>query len=325
MMRRNNDHFNEIKPLKTKTNVVQATEMLTRLASNVTGIMDYYNWKVGILYEFYPKNKAIYGLNMNHGQKVFVRLRSPTDENIFLDYDTILHTMLHELCHNKHGNHSAAFYTLLDELSTKVTKKRPITTSISSSSSTVIDEDVKNKMKEAAIRRSKTNSIIENSGKKLGGTMIGIQMSNEQLKRNMANAAERRIKDNVWCPSNNFTNSVVKKKEAIENTFKKVPVSTDIMCECDICGEINADNNESCIYCEFKRDDNNQTQENTVFDKKTNTCNSNDKMTVKRQRVDEINEVSNKSKSSAKIEKPKDNNIIDLTFDDDSLCLPCGE
>ncbi len=323
---RNNNHFNEVKSLKTKPNAKQATELLARLASNVLGIMDYYNWKVGILSEFYPKNKAIYGLNMNHGQKIFIRLRSPTDENIFLDYDTILHTMLHELCHNNHGNHSAAFYTLLDELSTKVIKNGPIITSSSSSSSTVISEDVKKKIKEAAIKRSKTNSIMKNSGNTLGGSMVGIKLSKEQLKINMANAAERRNKDNLWCPSNDETNSNDNKVGTIENNQTSLSVPLDIMWECDLCGEINTDSNISCIYCDIKRDNKSQKQENKSVDITINAPNNNENKQRKRQRIDpnnEINIITNKSKSNKKNETNKDNNIIDLTLDNEDLCLPC--
>lgn len=322
MKHRSSNYFNEIKPLKAKQNVTKATELLSRLSSNVTGVMDYYNWKVGILSEFYPKNKAIYGLNMNRGQKIFVRLRSPTDENTFLDYDTILHTMLHELCHINHSNHSAAFYSMLDELSTKVTKNGPIITSSSSSStSSAIDEGVKNKMKDAAIKRSNRNSITKNSGNKLGGTMVGIQMSKEQLKINMADAAERRNKDNLWCPFNNTTNLTETINVTKVDDLRRISTPLDIMWECDVCGEINADNNESCAYCQIKRDDNYQIKKCSSKDIEQVASDCSNEGQNKRRQIETNYEITNKS--SKKSDALKDNNIIDLTIDDDNLCFPC--
>ena len=44
-----------------------------------------------------------------------LRLRKTKDGDFF-DYNPSLGTMLHELCHNRHGPHNQQFYALLDEL-----------------------------------------------------------------------------------------------------------------------------------------------------------------------------------------------------------------
>ena len=42
----------------------------------------------------------------------------------FESYEHVLKVLLHELCHNEHGPHSAAFYKLLDDI-TQVTWRAP--------------------------------------------------------------------------------------------------------------------------------------------------------------------------------------------------------
>lgn len=73
-------------------------------------------WTVVQLSEFYPKNPRLYGLNVNKGQHVKLRLRRAGGGPGLLDWNTVLGTMLHELVHNDISPHNAAFYKLLDEL-----------------------------------------------------------------------------------------------------------------------------------------------------------------------------------------------------------------
>ena len=49
-------------------------------------------------------------------QRILLRLRHASDESRFFDFNHVLGTMLHEITHNIHGPHNAAFYKLLDEL-----------------------------------------------------------------------------------------------------------------------------------------------------------------------------------------------------------------
>jgi DNA-dependent metalloprotease WSS1 len=56
------------------------------------------------------------GINQNQGQKICLRLRYPGDKNQFLPLEQVVDTMLHELSHNVHGPHDAAFHALWDQL-----------------------------------------------------------------------------------------------------------------------------------------------------------------------------------------------------------------
>ena len=86
-------------------NQKEAFALLDRAAAQVQPIMSKHKWTVAKLVEFYPKNAGLLGLNVNKGAQVKVRLRRGGDKNSFLPYNDVLGTLLHELCHNTHGNH----------------------------------------------------------------------------------------------------------------------------------------------------------------------------------------------------------------------------
>lgn len=62
------------------------------------------------------------GLNVGGGggdtAKNCIRLRPASNERSFIDFQSLLGTMLHELAHNMVSPHNVAFYKLLDELRT---------------------------------------------------------------------------------------------------------------------------------------------------------------------------------------------------------------
>ena len=74
-------------------------------------------WRIGTLCEMVPTRSSIYGLNEGAGRVIRLRLREPGDSKQLLPAHSVLHTFLHELCHNVHGSHSADFYDLLDLIS----------------------------------------------------------------------------------------------------------------------------------------------------------------------------------------------------------------
>ncbi|KAL8284777.1 hypothetical protein RB597_002037 [Gaeumannomyces tritici] len=94
----------------------EALHSLKRLASLVKPIMRARGWKVGQLAEFYPDQRELLGLNVNRGQKILVRLRYPNDATLFLPFEQVADTMLHELSHIVHGPHDAKFHALWDQL-----------------------------------------------------------------------------------------------------------------------------------------------------------------------------------------------------------------
>lgn len=66
--------------------------------------------KVGTLAEFYPRQSNLLGLNVNMGQKILLRLRSPHNECSFLSREQVMQTMIHELTHNLIGPHNNKFH-----------------------------------------------------------------------------------------------------------------------------------------------------------------------------------------------------------------------
>lgn len=85
----------EFEHLKHKPREAEALTTLRKIASLVKPIMRQRGWKVGTLAEFYPE-RSLLGININHGEKICLRLRYPSDDSQFLPLDQVLDTMLHE-------------------------------------------------------------------------------------------------------------------------------------------------------------------------------------------------------------------------------------
>lgn len=135
--------------------------MLQKIASMVKPIMRQRNWRVGVLTEFYPRESNLLGLNVNGGEKICLRLRHAGDDTQFLPFESVLDTMLHELCHIVHGPHNQAFNALWDKLR---------------------DEH------EALLRKGYTGEGFLGKGNRLGGRRIPMS----EIKRQARAAAERR-------------------------------------------------------------------------------------------------------------------------------------
>ncbi|GAB7328588.1 hypothetical protein MBLNU13_g00534t1 [Cladosporium sp. NU13] len=93
-----------------------ALTLLRRVASTVKPIMRKRGWRVQILAEFLPPEGNLLGLNINRGYKICIRLRYHNNTDLFLPLEQIVDTMLHELSHNKWGEHDHKFHALWDEL-----------------------------------------------------------------------------------------------------------------------------------------------------------------------------------------------------------------
>lgn len=106
----------EFKALTNMPDHENASALLKRLVAVTTKVMMKRQWEVGVLREFYPSNQGLYGLNVNRGQSISIRLRDPNNSKIFLEWHHIIGTMCHELAHNQISSHSADFYKLMDEL-----------------------------------------------------------------------------------------------------------------------------------------------------------------------------------------------------------------
>ncbi|CAB4255648.1 similar to Saccharomyces cerevisiae YHR134W WSS1 Sumoylated protein that localizes to a single spot on the nuclear periphery of mother cells but not daughters [Maudiozyma barnettii] len=110
-----NPHISEISYLKKKPNPERAHDLLQDLTRSVSYLMRKFKLKVKTVAEFYPKDKNLLGLNVNRGQKIMVRLRSPYNDYEFLSWEAIVETMLHELTHNRFGPHDDKFYKQMED------------------------------------------------------------------------------------------------------------------------------------------------------------------------------------------------------------------
>jgi hypothetical protein len=69
----------------------------------------------------FEEGACVLGYNENAGHKIFLRLRSD-DETQFRSYNALVNTLLHELTHNVHGPHDAAFWKFFGQLKTEYLK-----------------------------------------------------------------------------------------------------------------------------------------------------------------------------------------------------------
>ncbi|KAL3614793.1 hypothetical protein CASFOL_040454 [Castilleja foliolosa] len=200
----------EIKTLKRKPRGEEALKVLERIAKQVQPIMRKHKWRVKVLSEMCPKNRSLLGLNVGAGVHVKLRLRRGNSDDDFLPFHEVLDTMLHELCHNAHGPHNASFYNLWDELRKEcedLIKKgisgegqgfdlpgRRLGGALRKPLSSLRQSALT-----AAQNRARVGSLLPSGPKKIGGdNSIMAALSPMQAA---AMAAERRLRDNLWCAS----------------------------------------------------------------------------------------------------------------------------
>jgi DNA-dependent metalloprotease WSS1 len=129
--RREERFFGEYTHLANLPQADYALHTLRKLASAVMPIMRKRGWRVGTLSEFYPDQANLLGLNVNAGQQIMVRLRSPYNVSSFMLFEQCLDTLLHEyvlssvcicctdpdrLCHIVRGPHDDVFHRHWNEL-----------------------------------------------------------------------------------------------------------------------------------------------------------------------------------------------------------------
>lgn len=74
----------------------EALKMLQKVASMVKPIMRQRGWRVGTLAELSASDRRLLGLNYNKGQKICLRLRYENNKDLFLRFEDVVDTMLHE-------------------------------------------------------------------------------------------------------------------------------------------------------------------------------------------------------------------------------------
>jgi len=195
--------------LKDMPRADRALPMLQRVASLVKPIMRKHKWVLPTLAEFFPDSSNLVGLNVNGGEKIFLRLRPAWAPDSFLEEDAVVRTMLHELTHNVHGPHDEEFYKFLAELEDEYdalqrsgyagegffTPGHRLGAGISHDFPPHL---ARARALEAAERRRKTETLTKGGGR-LGGRSSALEkLSPRELA---ARAAERRMQDEVVCGS----------------------------------------------------------------------------------------------------------------------------
>lgn len=182
---------------------------------------------VKMVCEFFPKNAALLGMNVNRGAKVYLRLRQHYDETRFLPFESVVGTMLHELTHNRHGPHDQSFYAYLDKITLDLEQmmaagwqgdgfysqghvlgtgsmSNALATRAQMAGGSLVSADVKRK---AAILAARRRELFSNSGSKLGTLSDASPTASSSQRisspRNLRDAvraaAERRQEDSKRC------------------------------------------------------------------------------------------------------------------------------
>ncbi|KAM0459842.1 hypothetical protein ACHAPV_000092 [Trichoderma viride] len=197
-----------------------ALTTLKKVASLVKPIMRSRGWKVGELAEFYPSQQNLLGLNVNRGQKICLRLRYPQDQNQFLPTESVVDTMLHELCHIVHGPHDAKFHALWDQLRDEwqgLLYKGYTGEGFLSNGhrlggrQTLPSHEVQRLARAAAEKRKAHQQLTQGSGRRLGGGDISRPpRPGSNLRQAAAAAAERRNKALEGCATEKLSENEIR-------------------------------------------------------------------------------------------------------------------
>ena len=158
---------------------------------------------------------GLLGININR-RTIKIRLRPAHSPECFYPYTHLLGTMVHELAHMKHSNHSSEFYAFMDKLHDEVEadQKKPLFQpgvklagdqlalgDTNRNLETLSKEEARRRRADAVIKRLERQAIMGSTsgGNRLGG--VPPPVTREELRRVSAEAADRRLRDNVWCPS----------------------------------------------------------------------------------------------------------------------------
>ncbi|XP_077223072.1 uncharacterized protein LOC143856691 [Tasmannia lanceolata] len=185
--------------------------MLQKISKQVQPIMRRHKWRIKLLSEFCPANPSLLELNVGGGVEIKLRLRRPNKDYNLFPYEQLLDTMLHELCHNEHGPHNANFYKLWDDirkgLEEFMAKGIPGTGQgfdapgrrLGGFSRQPPPSSLRLTAVNAAEKRARAGALFPSGPRHLGGD--GNIMSALSPIQATAMAAERRLKDDLWCGS----------------------------------------------------------------------------------------------------------------------------
>lgn len=162
-------------------------------------------------------------MNMNRGQKIFIRLRPKHDLNSFLPLEeSLVGTLLHEFTHNVHGPHDKNFYAFLDKLQDEYDELRSkgysgegflSDGSRMGGSHNLSPHEARAKALAEAERRNKLAKLMgPPGGRTLGGGAS--RNAGKSTRELAADAAERRAKDAKSCGHGEAVSDAVIAEEA---------------------------------------------------------------------------------------------------------------
>ncbi|ETM51318.1 hypothetical protein, variant [Phytophthora nicotianae] len=204
----------EVKALVRQPQRAQAQHLLERLAVAVLPILTRRRFHVRRLHEFFPKDGALLGMNVNRGAKIYVRLRPKRTPESFYPYEALLETLLHELTHMVHGPHNEAFYKYLDELKHEMEMlmvrglvgEEGVRFAAAGTGQRLGGDNISVPIRVAAVlaakRREQYNSLLGGETSRRLGSLSAAsnEIFNPQaLRRKILEAAERRRRDNEHC------------------------------------------------------------------------------------------------------------------------------
>ncbi|KAL0095359.1 WLM-domain-containing protein [Phycomyces blakesleeanus] len=225
----------------------QALDILKRVASQVEPILTKRAWKVTHLQEFFPSNPNLLGTNVNRGHTINLRLRLHYDDKLFLDYEDILGTMLHELVHIVRAPHDATFYKMLEELNQELDEL--IRTGYTGqgfysmgnrvgTGQNPLSHQVKYRAATAAEKRRRLQGIMLPVG---GICLGGIQHQDVSPSIMAARAAEKRKQDQV--------ESTKRKRDQDHPVKKKIMIDLTVEWSCPTCTFQNYEKVFACEMC----------------------------------------------------------------------------
>jgi hypothetical protein len=232
----------QISELVSQPKHVEAKALLDRLAAATEGIMNSRGWKVKHLKEFYPDDPSLLGLNENKGNAIKIRLRDPKNKNLFLAWESLLGTMIHELTHNEISDHSAKFYNLVDTIYDEVT---------SSSTGGYSQKFFGGKscklggesLRVANLKVLTANAALQRQFNSGYCHVLGGQTSTASLKVSIASSAQKRCSDSLVYDSN---------LSSISNMLENETINSDIWI-CPQCLDQNKSIIQSCKFCGYFR------------------------------------------------------------------------
>ena len=219
-------NIKKIGALKRFSDEAYAKSLLYDAARLVAPIIHEQKFKVGKLYEMYPDKAELWGLNVNHGQKIYLRLREHHNDKLFLPMGDIVGTLLHELTHNLYSAHDSKFYKFLDKLKSRyddihcrgaktkyLCEENKVGRGVLLSGSlvSVREQRLKELSKPKFANESKVLGLNSKINKPIGG-------SPRDLRQAILEAAERRLRDSKWCHSENAETESVPKEDEYDTT-----------------------------------------------------------------------------------------------------------